>query len=147
MKIVFFLIVSCCPPLLYGQATAQGDTSYNIIVNATNSVSEMTKAQISNLFLKKVTKWGNGKTVLPVNLGQSSVIRKQFSKEVIGKATPVLEAYWQQQVFSGREVPPLEKLSAAEVIKYIQDNPDAIGYISKATKLGKSKVKILRIKK
>jgi len=147
MKIAVFFIVSCTYLFPAEFMVAGSDSSYNIIIHTTNPVSELTVAKISTYFLKKSTKWGNGKTVNPVHLKRSSVIRKQFTQEVIGKTPGRLETYWQRQIFSGREVPPLEKPTDAEVIRYIQETPSAIGYVSKETKLDTSQVKILKVRK
>lgn len=100
----------------------------------------MTKEQASKLFLKKVTKWDNGHPVLPVDLGAASAVRETFSREVHGKTVTAIKSYWQQKIFSGRDVPPPEKQSDAEVLAYAQANVDAIGYISENSRAGNTKV-------
>ena len=39
-------------------------------------------------------------------------------------------AFWQQQIFSGRDVPPAEKASEKDVIAYVKDHEGAVGYVS-----------------
>ena len=57
-------------------------------------------------------------------------MRGSFSKAIHGKSVSAVKAYWQQRVFSGRDVPPLEKDSDASVVNYVRNNPGAIGYVS-----------------
>jgi hypothetical protein len=49
-----------------------------------------------------------------------------------------VESYWQQAIFSGRSVPPLEKASDAEVLAFVRANPGAVGYVSGGADLGAS---------
>jgi hypothetical protein len=39
-------------------------------------------------------------------------------------------AYWQQQIFSGRGVPPLELSTETAVVEYVRAHPGAVGYVS-----------------
>ncbi len=47
-----------------------------------------------------------------------------------------MESFWQQQIFSGKDVPPEKKKSDAEVIEFVSANPGAIGYVSVSASLG-----------
>ena len=134
---LFFLI-------LFGSFTLTGLVSagetFKIIVHSSNQVSSITKEQASKFFLKKVTKWDNGHPILPIDLGVTSPIRESFSKEIHGKTVNAIKSYWQQKIFTGRDVPPPEKQSDAEVLAYVQANADAIGYIADASSAGGAKV-------
>ena len=46
--------------------------------------------------------------------------------------TAAVKSYWNQQIFSGRDVPPVEKKSDAEVLTFVRSTPGAIGYVSDA---------------
>jgi ABC-type phosphate transport system substrate-binding protein len=108
-------------------AAARG---FKVIVNRQCDVTSLSKKQVSRLFLKKVKSWDNDLRVLPVDLPLDSSARESFSKEVLGKAPVAVKAYWQQRVFSGRDVPPPEKDSDATVEAFVRTNPGAIGYVS-----------------
>lgn len=135
MKKVFFLILLIGFPFIATFISA-GDASVKIVVNASNSVSTMKRSQISNFFLKKTTTWDNGHKVLPVDQSESSAARKNFSEEIHGKPVHTVVSYWQKQIFSGRDVPPVEKESDREVLAYVRENADAIGYVSEGASLG-----------
>lgn len=109
---------------------------FQVIVNRSNSVASLTRIELSKLFLKKTITWqGNGE-VLPVDLSEDSGVRQTFSKLVLRKDVAAVKGYWQQLIFTGRGVPPVEKASEAEVLAYVAANRNAIGYVSRNTTLG-----------
>jgi len=119
--------------LISGQSLAQ---SYKVIVNKDSSVSSLTKDQISKLFLKKVTRFTDGTSALPVDLVSDNSIRQAFSEDIHGQSVASVRKYWQKQIFSGRGVPPAEKPTDREVIAYVEANPGAIGYVSASAVTG-----------
>ncbi len=143
MKKIFFLILLIGFPFISTFIEA-GDASVKIIVNVSNPVSAMKRTQISNLFLKKTTTWDNGHKALPVDQSDSSNARRIFSEEFHGKPVHTIVSYWQKQIFSGREVPPVEKESDREVLAYVRDNADAIGYVSEGAAVGDG-VKVVKV--
>ena len=120
------------------------DTPYKVIVNKSNPIVTLTKSELSRLFLKKTIVWTGGGEVQPVDLGEDSDIRQVFSKQVLGKDISAVKGYWQQLIFTGRGVPPIEKQSETEVLAFVGANRNAIGYVSAAATLGPD-VKIVKI--
>ena len=47
--------------------------------------------------------------------------------------------YWQQMVFSGRELPPPELDSDEDVVRFVLKYPGAIGYVSEAANVERVK--------
>lgn len=118
---------------------------YKIIVNKSNSVSSLTSEEISRYFLKKVTKWEDGSEVFPIDLPESDKVRKEFTKEVLGKSSiAAIKAYWQKQIFAGRMSPPEQKSKDSEIIDFVKENDGAIGYVSASASTGS--VKVVKIK-
>lgn len=125
---------------------AEEPMPFNVIVHVSNPATQLATEDISNMFLKKVKQWKeSGETVLPIDLVEDSPIRAQFSERIHGRKISAIKAYWQKQVFSGRGVPPEEKKSEDEVLKYVSENPGAIGYIAASTLIDAYNVKILKI--
>jgi ABC-type phosphate transport system substrate-binding protein len=120
------------------------ELTVRVVVNVANPVSSMEKAELAQLFLKKATKWSSGQTVQPVDLAEGSKTRERFAKEILGKTASALSAYWLQQIFAGKEVPPLSKSSEAETVAFVRSNPNAIAYVSAETDI--TGVKVLVIK-
>jgi ABC-type phosphate transport system substrate-binding protein len=123
---------------------AGGLHSVVVVVNAANPAGELSADDVSKMFLKKTARWANGERVLPVDLIDSSALRQAFSKEVHGKTTAAVKAYWQKMIFSGHDVPPPEKASIGEALAYVRNYPGAIGYAPAGADLGPG-IKILKV--
>jgi ABC-type phosphate transport system substrate-binding protein len=46
-----------------------------------------------------------------------------------------MKNYWQQSLFAGRGVPPIEQPGDAQVAAFVASNPNAIGYVSPSAAL------------
>jgi hypothetical protein len=103
---------------------------FKVIVNSANSTSDLPAAVAAKLFLKQTNKFPNGTVAQPVDLGKANPVRAVFSKSVLNRPVPAVETYWQQQIFSGKDVPPAVKASDDDVIAYVKANPGSIGYVS-----------------
>ena len=106
------------------------EAGVKIVVNSSNTASSITKARAADLFLKRVTRWDNGKAVTPVDLSEKNGERGTFSVDLLGKEVSWVKSYWQKMIFSGRSTPPVELSSQAEVLDFVRNNADAIGYVS-----------------
>jgi ABC-type phosphate transport system substrate-binding protein len=116
---------------------------FKIIVNPNNSSDSVSREFLRDVFLKKATEW-HGNTVRPIDLSLKQGVRAEFTKDVIRKSPAQLRAYWAQQVFSGKGVPPPEVDSPARVVEYVLANPGAVGYLPADADTGKAKVVPLR---
>lgn len=130
-----------CAPLGWADGA---NTGFNVIVNAANPVTALSRDEVARLFLKKTTTWPNGSPVAPVDQRSDSIGRQAFCREVLQKDMSEISSYWNQMIFSGRTLPPLAKGSDEDVVAYIRANPNAIGYVADRTPLGQG-VKILTI--
>jgi ABC-type phosphate transport system substrate-binding protein len=122
-------------------ADAEG---FTVIVNAANPASSITRSELSRIFLKKTGQWPDGTRALPVDLGAASPVRASFSRDVHGRNAGAVKAYWQKMIFSGREIPPAELASAAEVIAFVAANRGAVGYVAAGASPGEG-VKAIRV--
>ena len=126
------------PEHVYAQTSG-----FKVIVHPDNPTTSLSAKDVSNYLLKKKTKWnadGFKEKVDPIDLGGDSPTRETFSKEVHGRSVSSIKSFWQRQIFSGREVPPPEAASDAEVITYVKSHPGAIGYVSASASLDGVKV-------
>ncbi len=111
-------------------ATPAAAQDVKVIVNSANSTAELPGDVVTKLFLKQTTKFPNGTAAQPVDQAKGSSVRAAFSKGVLGRGVSAVESYWQQQIFSGKDVPPPTKASDDEVVAYVKANAGAIGYVS-----------------
>jgi ABC-type phosphate transport system substrate-binding protein len=84
--------------------------------------------------------WPSNKGIAAVDLNADSATRAAFSRAVLRKSAAEVTSYWQQQIFSGRAVPPVVKKSDAEVVAFVEGNEGAIGYVSDGADTGAAKV-------
>ena len=118
-------------------AAARTDAEFAVVVSASNPITSISRDQASKLFLKKIPTWDNGRgEVAPVDQPEGSAVREAFTKAVLHKSVSAVKSYWQQQIFSGRGVPPTEKPSDSEVLSFVRSNPNAIGYVSASASVG-----------
>lgn len=123
---------------------AQTPLDYKVVVNSANAVSALPRDSVSRIFLKKTTTWPNDQKVVPVDQATNAPSRRAFSKAILSREPSEIAAYWNQMIFSGRGLPPPTKASDSEVLAFVRDNPNAIGYVAGDTKVGDG-VKVLTV--
>jgi len=141
VAVVLALVATLATP---GRTAAQDVPEFDVIVHPDNPVTSVTRNELSQMFFKRTTRWKDGTLALPVDLPRSLQVRDVFSRAVMNRAADAIAAHWQQQIFSGRGVPPTELESELRVIQYVRDHVGAIGYVAKGTDL--SGVRILEIR-
>jgi ABC-type phosphate transport system substrate-binding protein len=117
-----------------------GDERFIVIVHHDNAVTEVDRDFLRDAYLKKATDWSHGETIRPVDLSGRFGVRDVFTREVLRKTAAQLRSYWNQQIFSGKGIPPVEADSITEMIDYVAANPGAIGYLPAGTAPGRAKV-------
>lgn len=105
------------------------DVSYRVVVNAVNPVTRLSRDQLSQIFLRKVTLWDNRQPVLPIDQAADSPVRRTFTKQIHGRTIASVQTYWQQQTFAGVGVAPPERGKDEDVLDYVRQYPNAIGYV------------------
>jgi hypothetical protein len=108
------------------RAAAQG---FVVVAHAAGPAA-LSKRDAGRAFLKK------GSPLVAVDQERDSRTRDAFSRAVLGRPATSVVMYWQQQIFSGRDLPPVEKRSDADVLAFVRGNPRAIGYVAAGTELG-----------
>jgi ABC-type phosphate transport system substrate-binding protein len=106
-----------------------------VIVHPSNQQTSITREQLMQAFFKRSTRWKTGEPIRPVDLRPDSPARYAFSDQVLKRSVASVRTYWQQRIFSGRELPPPELENDAEVLQFVQLSPGSIGYVSANTQL------------
>jgi ABC-type phosphate transport system substrate-binding protein len=124
--------------VLAGAATA-APPAFRVVVNPANPVSSLSRGELSDLFLKKVTGWSWGGHAIPVDQDEGDT-RESFIREIHQRSPSAVRAFWQQRIFSGRDVPPPERESDADVLAFVRQHAGAIGYVSSSAPTDRVKV-------
>lgn len=138
--VALLILVSSIVPLA-GAAWADGPSAgFVVIVHPNNSTLEVTRDFLAQAFLKRLTRWPDGETIRPTDLYVEARARTQFSGLVLKRSVAAVRSYWQQRIFSGRELPPPEFDSEEAVVRYVLSSPGAIGYVSPTANIQNAKV-------
>lgn len=131
------ILRTCAVPLFAAALTvgrpapAVGQESFAVIVNASNPVSSLTRAQVADIFMKRLTEWpGGGGAIHPVDLPAVSPVRDAFSRAIHGRPGSAVASFWGQQLFSGRGTPPPQRPADRGVVEFVRGDASAIGYVS-----------------
>lgn len=130
--------------LLAASGLSAQEPAFRVIVNSAHPATTIRRAQLVDVFLKKVNRWGDGSAIQAVDLSTKSPVRAAFSKEGLGQSIDAVVNYWQRQILSGRERPPIVKSSDDEVVAFVGSLAGGIGYVSPGATLT-DKVKAIKI--
>jgi hypothetical protein len=125
-------------PLLAATASLRAEEAaaeFRIIAHPSHPEGHVERSFLADAFLKKLTRWGNGESIRPVDLRPNAAARRRFTEVVLKRSVGAVRSYWQQRIFSGRDVPPPELDSDEAVVAFVAKYPGAVGYVSGAAKL------------
>ena len=117
-----------------------------IIVNPKLNVKDMTKKDLTGIFLGKKTQWPD-KTAIVFVMLKGGTVHKQFLKDYVGKTESQFKTYWKKQVFTGKAKMPKDFKTEKAMIAYIAKTKGAIGYVGIKAMTGQDKIKQLPVKK
>jgi ABC-type phosphate transport system substrate-binding protein len=123
------LLVALALLVTAGSAAAEPAVTLVVVAHPEVGVTELHRAQLSRYFLKRTTQWPDGSTLRPVE-PLDPRLRRAFAEQVHQRSPADIAAYWSALIFSGRELPPLEKATDADLVAWVRATPGAIGYIA-----------------
>lgn len=141
---LFHILAIGFSPYVSGSPT-QVD-NFTIIVHPSNAINEVDEKFLADIFLKKIVYWKNGDLVVPVDLFLESSTRRLFTLKILNRSVHAVRNYWQQMIFTGKGIQPLELPSEKKVIEYISKHPNSVGYVSNNSLNKTMKVKTLTVK-
>jgi ABC-type phosphate transport system substrate-binding protein len=106
------------------------DAGLKIVGNPGTTPDGISKTDLARIFLKKKTKWSDGRSAEPVGQKRAPELNRVFSSEILGMTLDMVESHWQAQVFSGRGTPPRALGGDIGVLDYVRRTPGAVGYVS-----------------
>jgi ABC-type phosphate transport system substrate-binding protein len=103
-----------------------------VVVSARSPIMALSKNQLIDIFLGKVSRYPDGTEAMPLDQAEGSSARDEFYTRAADKSAAQIKAYWSKIIFTGRGQPPPTVSNSVEMKKRIRDNPAAIGYIDRA---------------
>jgi ABC-type phosphate transport system substrate-binding protein len=110
------------------------------VVSAKNAVTSLSRNQVADIFLGKTARFPDGSPAVPIDQAEASVAREAFYTQFTGKSAVQMKAHWSKIIFTGRGKPPKTVANGIEARTLIAANPQAIGYIERASVDGSVKV-------
>ena len=116
---------------------------FKVVVPIDHPQVEVSRAQLSKIFLRKLPQWDDGTPARPIDLAVGSPLRDAFSQSIHGRSASDVVSYWQRRTFSGAAAPPVAG-SASEVLLHLAREPGSVGYLAADAPLDAS-VRILAV--
>ena len=101
-----------------------------IVANKSVSVSQISAAQLREIFIGVRSRLNDGSHVVPVLL-KGGPAHEVFLHHYIGDNPQEFRARWVKATFTGEGTMPKEFYSETELLHYVSVTPGAIGYVSR----------------
>jgi len=98
-----------------------------IVSNAGNSIKDITAAELKEIYLGNKIQWQNGTPITPVLLSPGSKLNDFFLMKICGMDEAAFNAYWEKR--GNVKIMPMFVEHDEWVIRYIEGNPGAIGFM------------------
>jgi ABC-type phosphate transport system substrate-binding protein len=113
--------------LWVGAVYAEPDIT--VIAHNNNELGSLTRKQIADIYMGRITSLPNGAIPLPLDYQGDSAVRAHFYQSVTGKNMAQINAYWARLSFTGQANPPRRLADKASIMQVVEKNPDALGYV------------------
>ena len=110
--------------------TASPPVHLAVAVSASQSVSNLSSADLRRIYVGDMTRWPDGHRILPVMLPARSRESEAFLKHVVLMSPIDFAQQWIGVVFRGRaSAPPRVMANANDALDFVAAHPDAIAIV------------------
>lgn len=107
---------------------------FRVIVGAKVAGRSVPRDVLAQIYLGKVSRWGNGSLIVAVDLSSTLAVRQAFSEQIVGMPVEAVKNHWMRIGSTGPR-PPLTKASDEDVIAFVAAEQGGVGYVSLTTPL------------
>lgn len=100
-----------------------------VVVSDKSPVRELTSAQLTDIYLGRLTRLPDGHTILPIDQAEHTRVHDKFYQQYLGRTPAQVRSHWSRLIFTGRGQPPKAVNSDAAMAEAVSRNPNAIGYM------------------
>ncbi|HEU4781038.1 MAG TPA: hypothetical protein VFS58_14240 [Steroidobacteraceae bacterium] len=143
MKRIVILLVMAV--LSAGVVRANDANDIVVIVNPASGVDRLSRDEVIDIFLGRYRKLPSGRVALPIDVSDPGTERARFYQLLVKKSPAEISSYWARLVFSGQTSPPFQVPDTRTAVELVQNNPNAIAYVDRASVNAHVKV-VLEIK-
>jgi ABC-type phosphate transport system substrate-binding protein len=120
-----------------------GESGRLAVITHPSRRTELSADLVSQIYLRRKRFWDDGTAIVPLNLPAGTALRETFTRAVLGQSEARLAEYWNRQYFHG-VLPPATLASPQAMLRYVANDPSAIGYVPEAEIDGSVRV-VLRL--
>jgi ABC-type phosphate transport system substrate-binding protein len=102
------------------------------VVSSTSAVTTLSKTQLTDIFLGKVSRFPDGSPAIPIDQEEGSPVREEFYLTYAGRSPAQVKSYWAKIIFTGRGQPPKAVSNSVDVRRLLAANPQAISYVERS---------------
>lgn len=102
-----------------------------VVVSSENPNAELTRAELSDIFLGRRNRFPNGDPVVPVNQRDSTDAYRMFYAQYLDMTPAQVRSHWSRLIFTGRGQPPRSVADCTDMANTIADDPRGIGYLER----------------
>ena len=110
-------------------AAAYAEPDFTIIANSNNELGTLTRKQIADIYMGRITSLPNGSIPLPLDYQGDPAVRSRFYLSITGKNMAQINAYWARLSFTGQGNPPRRLADKATIMQVVGKNQGALGYV------------------
>jgi ABC-type phosphate transport system substrate-binding protein len=114
---------------LAGPRPAGSADAFKVIVNSRMTGRTVSRETLSQVYLGKVERWGDGKPIAAVDLSTTSPVRAAFSQSVVGMSVVSVRMHWTRTMVTDH-FPPMVRSTDEDVIAFVGTRTGAVGYVS-----------------
>jgi len=109
------------------------DVDVVIVANKEVGISEISSAQLRDIFIGAQSRLSDGTRAVPVML-KGGPVHEVFLRRHVGDSPSEFRTRWLKAVFTGQGAMPREFTSEAAALDYVAATPGAIGYVSRVSR-------------
>jgi len=122
-RLIFFIA-------LWG-LSASGWSEPVVVVNAASAITRLGQDDVVNIFLGRYRRLPTGVMAIPIDQPENASLRAEFYRKLVNKEPNEINAYWSRLLFSGKTSPPLQAVTANDVVVLLVGQPGGIAYMDR----------------
>lgn len=127
---------------LFALATSIQASDAIIVVNQSSELTSIEKSTLKNILSGKERYWSNGK-LIDLAIPKDKALAGNVTQTYAGMSKSRFDTHWRRLVFSGRAKSLEEPASDSDMIQFVSESTNALGFISAGSEA--TSVKVLKI--
>ncbi|MED5389678.1 MAG: hypothetical protein VX793_12540 [Pseudomonadota bacterium] len=119
-KLSVFFLALCSPVLSFAGML--------VVVAESSPLTELDRHQVRQLYMDNASRF-EGHAVMVLDMPEGSPQRQAFYQRATGKSSSQLKSYWARMIFTGQGMPPRQVKSVRDMVRTVQQDPHAVGYL------------------